>query len=260
MRLQALNMLATIDIGKVKRDKFDYQAVRRAELNYGVKLRKLARHIGEIINAFKPNDPASVPPIEKMLREYAEAITPWAHATAAGMLADVAHRDRKLWVNVTQGMSEALRAELATAPTGETLRQLQLEQVRLIKSLPLEAAERVHKLTYEGLANATRATEIAAEIRRSGKVTESRATLIARTEVGRASTNLGQARAKHVGSEGYIWRTAMDSDVRPSHKRMEGKFVAWGKPPTLDNLTGHAGCVPNCRCYCQIVLPDDHLI
>lgn len=250
----------TIDVSKAKRDKFDYQAVRRAELQYGVKLRKIARHVGEVINGFPAGDPASLPPIRKLLTEYSRLLTPWAEVQAAGMLADVAHRDRKLWNSVTANMSQALRQELVNAPTGATLRQLQAEQVRLIKSIPLEAAERVHKLTYEALADSTRASEIAKEIRRSGTVTESRATLIARTEVGRASTNLGQARALHVGSEGYIWRTAMDSDVRPSHKRMEGKFVRWDAPPTLDKLTGHAGCVPNCRCYTEIVLPDGYKI
>lgn len=250
----------TLDVSKVKRDKFDYQAVRRAELQYGVKLRKLARHVGEVINGFPPGDPASVPLIRKLLTAYSQALTPWAEATAAGMLADVTHRDRKLWNEVTSGMSQALRLELANAPTGATLRRLQAQQVVLIKSIPTEAAERVHKLTYEALANSSRASEIAKEIRRSGKVTETRATLIARTEVGRASTNLGQARALHVGSEGYIWRTAEDSDVRKSHKRMEGKFVRWDAPPTLDNMVGHAGCLPNCRCYTEIVLPDGYRI
>lgn len=253
-------LLAVGDVSKTRRDKAQYEKVRRAELQYAMKLRKIARHVGEIIKGFPIGDPASVPAIRKLLNEYAELITPWAKATAARMLADVAHRDRKLWEDVTKGMSVGLRQELLNAPTGVTLRQLQGEQVRLIKSLPIEAAERVHKLTYEGLANATRASEIAKEIQRSGKVTESRATLIARTEVGRASTNLGQARALFVGSTGYIWRTAMDSDVRPSHRRMEGKFVAWNKPPTLEGMVGHAGCLPNCRCYTEIVLPDNFKI
>lgn len=258
--MQALDAAQYRGNKQQRRDKYNYEAVRRAEIQYSAKLRKLAANIGDIINAFKPNDPASVPPIEKLLRDYAEALTPWANAVAAGMLADVAHRDRKLWDTVTRGMSEALRFELLNAPTGETLRQLQAEQVRLIKSIPLDAAERVHHLTYEGLANASRANEIAKEIMRSGAVSKSKANLIARTEVGRASTNLGQARALHVGSTGYIWRTAMDSDVRKSHHDMEGKFVAWTSPPTLDRLTGHAGTLPNCRCYPEVVLPDDHLI
>ncbi|EFO4716945.1 phage head morphogenesis protein, partial [Escherichia coli] len=44
-------------------------------------------------------------------------------------------------------------------------------------------------------------------------------------------------------------------DVRHSHREMEGKFVEWGKPPTLDGMTGHAGELPNCRCYKEIVFP-----
>jgi len=90
----------------------------------------------------------------------------------------------------------------------------------------------------------------------SGDVARSRALLIARTEVTRTATTLTQARAEHIGSEGYIWRTAGDGDVRPSHRAMNGKFVRWDSPPTLDNLTGHAGCVPNCRCYAEPVIPD----
>jgi uncharacterized protein with gpF-like domain len=38
---------------------------------------------------------------------------------------------------------------------------------------------------------------------------------------------------------------------------MEGKFVRWDEPPTLDNLTGHAGALPNCRCRPEPVIPDE---
>lgn len=76
------------------------------------------------------------------------------------------------------------------------------------------------------------------------------------TELGRATGALDQARALSIGSNGYIWRTAEDGDVRHSHREMEGKFVEWGRPPTLDGMTGHAGELPNCRCYKEIVFPN----
>ncbi|MGN5479510.1 phage minor head protein [Cupriavidus basilensis] len=60
-----------------------------------------------------------------------------------------------------------------------------------------------------------------------------------------------------IGSPGYFWRTSGDKDVRDSHRDMEGKFVEWDKPPTLDGMTGHAGCFPNCRCYPEPALPAD---
>jgi hypothetical protein len=38
---------------------------------------------------------------------------------------------------------------------------------------------------------------------------------------------------------------------------MEGEFVPWDKPPNLDNMQGHAGEFPNCRCYPEPVIPKE---
>ena len=153
-------------------------------------------------------------------------------------------------------MSRGLRAEILNAPTGAILGDLMSSQVELITSLPLQAAERVHDLVTTATYSGRRAEQIAQEILRTGAVTESRARLIARTEVSRAQSNLTEARARYVGSDGYIWRTSKDGGVRDSHKEMEGKYVRWGSPPTLDGLVGHAGCLPNCRCWAEPVIPD----
>lgn len=161
------------------------------------------------------------------------------------------------WADLASEMSRELRKEIQTAPTGQLFQALLNEQVTLIKSIPLDAAQRVHDLTIKGLEDSTRASEIAKEIERSGEVATSRANLIARTEVARTASTLTQSRAEHVGSEGYIWRTSGDSDVRHSHKQMNGKFVRWDSPPTLsDGTTTHAGQIYNCRCYPEPVLPE----
>jgi SPP1 gp7 family putative phage head morphogenesis protein len=118
----------------------------------------------------------------------------------------------------------------------------------------LVAYERVHKLTLEGLSNGTRAKAIAAEIMRSGDVSESRAMLIARTEVARTSTEFTRARAEQIGSTHFIWRTARDRDVRQSHAHLEGKTFRWDAPPECD--PGHhalPGCIWNCRCWAEPV-------
>lgn len=229
-----------------RKEREAFARTRRAEFQYGIKLRKIAKHVGDIVNSFPPGDPAVLERIQGLLRAYADMIRPWARIMAAAMLADVSRRDEQAWAKITKGMAADLREELLHAPTGEILRKLQAEQVELITSIPLEAAQRVHKLTMEGLTSARRYADIVDDIRRTSHVTESRATLIARTEVGRISTNLTQARALHVGSDGYIWRTEKDAQVRPSHRKMEGKLVKWSSPPTLDKLTGHAGALPNC--------------
>lgn len=195
-----------------------------------------------------------------MLEKYAEALEPWARATVTRMLAEVNNRDARMWAEQAQAMGIALRKELHGAPTGEAMRQLMEEQVTLIKSLPIEAGKRVHELVIKGMEDSTRADEIAREIRRSGEVTESRANLIARTEVARSASTLTQARAQHIGSTQYIWRTSGDSDVRPGHKAMNGKVCEWANPPAVDEngrvMHHHAGAIWNCRCYPEPIIPE----
>lgn len=210
------------------------------------------------MRGFDPaNNPTAAAQITAALRQYAETIKPWADSVSKAMLADVARRDAAMWRKASSTLALHLRKELESAPTGAALRALQQSQVELIRSIPLEAAERVHKLAEGALLSSGRAKELAADILRTQDVTESRAMLIARTEVARASSNLVQVRAQHAGSDGYIWRTSEDSDVRESHDKMEGKYVRWAHPPTLDNLTGHAGALPNCRCFAEPVFPDE---
>ena len=213
-----------------------------------------------LVNGFPPGDPSVLPTIEQLLHRYAEALIPWAERAAAEMLTEVNRRDEKAWMQLSADLSRALRQEIRTAPTGATMQALLAEQVTLIKSIPLDAAKRVHKLTIEGIEDSTRASEISKAIQASGDVAKSRADLIARTEVSRTASTLTEARALHVGSPGYFWRTAGDGDVREDHRELEGKFIRWDQPPIADKRTGrraHAGCIYGCRCYPEPVIPED---
>lgn len=228
----------------------------RAERQYQSSLSQVARQVGSIINGFPPGDPSVEPTISNMLNRYSEMLNDWAISTASKMLVEVNQQDRKAWATLTENMAKSLRDEIRNAPTGRVMQQRLADQVTLIKSIPLDAAKRVHELTLQGIEDGTRASEISKEIQRSGEVSESKAKLIARTEVARTASALTEARAMSVGSEGYIWRTSGDSDVRHSHAAMNGKFVRWDSPPTLDKMTGHAGAFPNCRCYPEPVIPE----
>lgn len=230
--------------------------MHRAERQFQSSLLQVARQVGAFIKGFDPLDPETLPTINTLLANYAEALKPWAARTAMRMLTEVNNRDIQAWKATASTMSREINREIMTADVGATFKRLMNEQVGLITSIPLEAAERLHRLTMEGLADSQRASEIVGEIMRSGQVAESRAKTIARTETSRTATAFTQARALHVGSQGYIWRTSKDGDVRPSHKAMNGKFVRWDDPPTLDKMTGHAGCLPNCRCWTEVVIQD----
>ncbi|MEQ1203013.1 phage minor head protein [Acinetobacter baumannii] len=190
------------------------------------------------------------------LNEYANTLQFWAQNAAGRIITDVALRDEKTWLIYAKDLSRGVREQIRNTDTGAIYQKLLSEQVRLITSLPLEAAQRIQDLSTRSLIEGARSSEIAGLIMATGHVSRSRANTIARTEVSRASCVFTQARAENLGSEGYTWRDSEDGDVRPSHKKMNGKFVYWNKPPTLDGMTGHAGCFPNCRCYPEPVIPD----
>lgn len=232
--------------------------VRRAERMFARQLLAVAHSCGRMAKLYDPDRPETVHWLVGTLREYASSIEPWAEAAGERMLAEVARRDAQAWARHSANMSVALRREIQQAPTGELMRVLLSEQVELITSLPREAAARVQELAVRSVEAGERPGTVAEEILRTGEVAESRARLIARTEVARASSKLTEARARYIGSEGYIWRTAGDRDVRPQHRALNGRYFDWDSPPVAGSSgeRAHAGQIYNCRCVPEPVVPE----
>jgi len=229
----------------------------RAERDYAKQLKLLSRQVGGLIESYA-SGLHGLPTLTQLLTAYAEGLVPWAKRVASRMLGEVDLRDRDAWRSLGNAISAQLHQDIRNAPVGVRMSELLGLQVTLITSIPLEAAQRVQELAVKARIEGGRAREIAQEIARSGEVAESRAVLIARTETSRAASVLLQARAESIGSVAYLWRTSMDGSVRDSHRKMEGKLVHWDAPPTLDNLTGHAGALPNCRCWPEPVISDPY--
>lgn len=177
------------------------------------------------------------------------------------MLNEANRGDQAAWQRLSNSISGQLRNQLLRTPVGETIRELMHLQVGLIRSIPIDAAARVHELAIKAIEQGHRSKEIADDIRAQGAVSAIKATLIARTEVGRAATVFLQARCQHVGITHYIWRTAHDRDVRPGHREMEGTVNEWANPPAVNEngriMHHHPGEIWNCRCYAEPVIPDD---
>jgi SPP1 gp7 family putative phage head morphogenesis protein len=239
-----------------------FSQARLAELEYGRKLRQVAKNVGEYVKALfpggEPTHPSALAQLHYTMRAYAQLLRPWATAVGNRMIADVSRRNARAWFKAAEKMERPLRRELATVQVGDVVRARLNAQVALITSLPIEAAERVHKLTLEGMVTGVRAKEIAAEIAKSGEVTASRATLIARTEVGRTSTEFTRVRAERLGSTHFVWRSARDRDVRKIHKALEGTVHRWDDPPVAGENGERAlpGAIYNCRCWPEPILPD----
>jgi len=235
----------------------EFQATKSVEATYARALRSVAKEISKMVKAFPLDVLLNSDLLEQLLNKYSKTLEPWAIARANTMLASANRTNKNAWKSMTKELSKGVQEELKSVDVGARYQELMDQQVELITSLPKKAAERVHKLATESLTKGGRYKEIAKEIYKTGEVTQSRAELIARTEVARASSVFTRSRAESIGSEGYIWRTSRDARVRDSHAKMNGKFVRWDDPPTLDGMTGHAGTLPNCRCHAEPVIPEE---
>jgi SPP1 gp7 family putative phage head morphogenesis protein len=243
-----------------KRSRQRFAQARKVEKIYERQLSSIAKHVGALIKAFAPKGVVSdMGSLTNALTRYSDALRPWAIAVTHRMQAQVSQKDIYAWSELGRELGRSLQKEIQNAPTGKMMREMMAEQVHLITSLPIEAAKRVHKWTIEGELESIRASQVAHEILRSGAVTVGRAKLIARTEVARTSSLLTQTRAEHIGSTGYIWRTSKDTDVRDRHKKLEGKLIPWDDPPVAGERgeRAHAGQIYNCRCWSEVVIPDD---
>jgi SPP1 gp7 family putative phage head morphogenesis protein len=231
--------------------------IGRAERDFMRALRGVAQQVGNLVGGYELNEAQVLVPFNllQVLRAYAQALRPWAVSTVRRMLGEVDARDRDSWRSLGSSISSQLKHDLLRTPVGGVVRALMSEQVDLIQSLPIEAAERVHRLTIGGLTNSVRAKAIAEEIYRTGEVTESRAMLIARTEVARTASVLTETRARGAGVTHYRWQTAKDSDVRPGHRAMQGKICRWDDPPPVEEngriMYFHPGRIWNCRCWAE---------
>lgn len=237
-----------------KKNPWEKNSATRRE--YERQLRKIGREVGRIIDGHRIKTPEDAKRAQESLQKYADLLAPWARNTAIDMIAHADMQDRRAWRQASKEIGVNLRREIESAPTGSAMMNLLDLQVTLIKSLPTDAGHRVHALAVEAMINGERSGEIAKEIARSGEVTESRATMIARTETSRASTVLTQVRAESVGATEFIWRTARDGAVRPMHRKLEGKTFNWNDPPECDpGYHALPGAIFNCRCWPEVILP-----
>ena len=232
-----------------------------AERKFATQLRKVAKHVGHITDIHAPQgvlfDPQG---LTRSLAAYSELITPWAERVAATMLASVSQSNLRGWTSMSRTIGAELRANFNTSEAGAAARALHTEQVGLITSLPTEAATRAQSLAQEAMLTGGRPNAVAAEIARTGEVTESRATLIARTETAKSNAAFTQARAENIGVTHYVWQTMQDESVRESHQEMQGTVQEFADPPEVDEFGAYnPGEVPNCRCFAEpiIDLPEE---
>ena len=250
----------------------NYTLTKRIEQQYGRDLYNVSSEVDRMVNSFIRRIDTSKERIEiedvsdliEKLQEYSEKIQDWASRTANRMIYSLESQDLKQWEQHSKKMSVLMKQQLKQADIKRIMNQYMNDNVRLITSLPLNAAQRVHDLVTQNLVTGKRASSVAKEIMKTGQVTQSRANLIARTETSRAVTGLVMARAESIGLDWFCWKStggfSGDGRTRKAHRKMEGVVMKWDTPPNPELLFPEPkvkaygnylpGATFNCRCWC----------
>ena len=186
------------------------------------------------------------------LRRGYQDIDRQARIVANSLTEDVNSVNKQRFYNA---MENAVGIDLRNVLQGEDLDDIMFattrENVALIKTIPEEYFKKLETVVFTGTTQGRAATSMISQIREIGKVTENRARLIARDQTSKLNSALNQQRAQNLGVEEYIWRTAGDERVRPTHASKNGKTFRWDDPP---KDTGHPGQDIQCRCVAQPII------
>lgn len=132
------------------------------------------------------------------------------------------------------------------------------QNVDLITSIDDDLLKDISGRLTTGIRSGVRVEELRDMIEERYDVTKSKASLIARDQVGKFYGELNRDRQTGLGINSYAWRGTLDQRERPMHVDLEGRVFQWGKPP-ITNAQGdrnEPGGDYSCRCTAEPVLDD----
>lgn len=250
---------------------FNYALTKRIEEDYGRDLYNVSREIDMMVNNFTSqldldNEKIDIEDISDLidnLQAYSNKIQGWAERVSNRMVYSLEKQDLKQWNQHSKRMVPLMKKELTQLDMDKILKVYINENIKLITSLPLQASQRIYDLVYNNLSTGKRASTVAKEIMKTGKVTQSRANLIARTETSKTATGLILARSSSIGVNWLVWHSTGgqggDGRTRFAHRKMDGILMRWNDPPNPEKLFPDKKVKPygnylpgstfNCRCW-----------
>ena len=133
---------------------------------------------------------------------------------------------------------------------------VQNEQVGLIRSIPQEHMTEVQGLVMRSVARGRDLHYLTTELVQRYKITQRRASFIARDQNNKATSTLQAARQQQLGITEGIWRHSRGGkQPRQSHIEADGEKFDISKGMLIDGKWIMPGELPNCRCGWQPVIP-----
>ncbi|QLJ65565.1 hypothetical protein HP437_22345 [Serratia marcescens] len=164
-----------------------------------------------------------------------------------------------------------LNGLLGDEPVRGTVQEAIAENVALIKSIHTDFINDVGGVVLSNLAKGGRHENLVSLIRERGRVTQSRARLIARDQTAKLNSALTQVRSEALGVDLYEWGGAGDERERDSHFVLNGMTCkysdptvysddggkTWKKRSGIGAFEGKPGDDYQCRCVALPVVQWD---
>lgn len=158
---------------------------------------------------------------------------------------------------MTQTLKSAFGVDMFAAnPDLDTLKTLWAnENIAYTKSIETQYFDRTANIISNAVRNGDLTKDVSSQIEAQTGVSQRRAQVIARDQIGTLNGQLTQVRQTDVGIRQYIWRTSEDRRVRPEHRARDGKTFDWDNPPP----DGHPGVPVSCRCVALPIIDIDKI-
>lgn len=118
---------------------------------------------------------------------------------------------------------------------GPLLESWSTENAKLITSIPEQYLDRVAQRAQDMVRQGRSTKFFRDELIKLYQLTQSRANLIARTEVAKLNGQITKSRQLSLGVPEYTWSTSADERVRESHKVLNGKICRYDDPTVYRN-------------------------
>lgn len=205
--------------------------------------------------ANRRQDAPSLFSVLDVLRAIRGAVVGGASSAAQGLLFLAGEVDEDTTEAVDKELSRLLTIPLASAAGADGLIETWVaDNVSLITSLGSDVLDEVEALVLNAATGGQPTLSLLDDIQARFGVSYSRASLIARDQTAKLSSQITQARHTAYGIEEYQWSTSGDARVRQKHASLDGRIFTWaeGAPGGI-----HPGTDFQCRCVARPVLPGD---
>jgi SPP1 gp7 family putative phage head morphogenesis protein len=232
----------------------------------------------EVMDAYNAEFAALISSLRALQNEIFVENEDEVKADIFGFGAEVNAFNREQWSNITT-LAIGTSFDVDTGWTQGVLQNWTELNYQLIESLSDEYIKKLNTIVAEGVQQGSRYTDIMADLRKmDNNMTGYRAELIARDQIGKLNGSLTEGRMVDAGVSGYVWLTALDERVRPTHQQMSGSQNKWqdrsvykprGEKDFRKRPSSMSGAIPGsqiqCRCtalpaFDDIVADVDELI